>query len=69
MEIYPFRAIGLGVNPNYENFKNKTTLDNELRNFGLAREEMKSSFELSIVDSSPIIMKPHWIGRYQLQYG
>ena len=35
----------------------------------LAREEMKSSLDLSIIGATPIIKKPVWIGRYQLQYG
>ena len=40
-----------------------------MSNFGIARSEMKSSLDISIIEKSPVIQKPTWIGRYQLEYG
>ena len=40
-----------------------------MKNFWLAREQMDSFIDQKIIEGSPIMYKPRWIGRYQLEYG
>ena len=63
-EYYPQKGIGLEISPNYEKIEDNKVAQNEMSNFQIAREEMKSSYDLSITGPSPIIKNPVWLGRY-----
>ena len=68
-EFYPYASMAIKIRPNYDHFKDRTIVQKEMSNFWIAREEMESTFDLGIIGSSPIIKKPVWIGKYQLEYG
>ena len=61
--------MAIKIRPNYDDFEDRTIVKKEMNNFWIAREEMESTYDLSIIGSSPIIKKPVWIGKYQLEYG
>jgi len=57
------------LSPNYDSGLSKAVVESEMKNFWVAREEMKSSTDLSIMGPSPIIRKAGWVGKYQLEFG
>jgi hypothetical protein len=68
-EYYPATVLGLVLSPNYDGIKNITEIRKQINNFQIAREEMVSMADMSIVGSNPIIKRTQWVGRYQMKAG
>ena len=63
-EIYPNMYVVHNIVPNYDGSLDKKEVQEEMKNFWVAREEMRSYPDLTINEGYPILYKPEFIGRY-----
>ena len=59
----------LTIKPNYAQWETKAELEAQMSDFQIAREEMVSQPDMSIIGGSPIVRKAVYLGRYQLKSG
>jgi hypothetical protein len=48
---------------------NNETVDSEVNKFSIAREQVNSEADLSIINGNPIVKSIAWLGRMQLDTG